>query len=398
MEFYVKPEFRRKGYGTAMFKRIQMLFADHGVKRMYLTADPITGKPFWESLGFVNTSERSPENGQEIYEKRLVDKSVTVKIIKYPDDLILHSIAKKHGEIADKVIRGLTNVISTAHRHSDFFCTILYYDFDEIIGYANFIQSSAETSKWFYTDLWVDTEYRRRGYATEMINTGLRHLSELNAKTLLCSVSPNNEASLCLQKALGFEQVETEPFENFEVDGLRMFKISIPMNFNIVPLTDDFNYVMFICELLTHPSNALTLHLKAIPQNECRQFFKQIRQSLIFDAPDDELNYIIRKGIVPIAWLKLNGLSKDSLWISMLVAHEKFRNLGVGTFALNFTEKFALATKRKHIYISTTEDNIVAQSLYEKAGYVITKEECQQYEDKTEWIRYTFHKEIPFSS
>lgn len=72
MEFYIKPEYRRKGYGRAMVDRLEELFASHGVKRMYLTSDPITGKPFWECLGFVNTNEKSPENNLDIYEKEVI--------------------------------------------------------------------------------------------------------------------------------------------------------------------------------------------------------------------------------------------------------------------------------------------------------------------------------------
>jgi ribosomal protein S18 acetylase RimI-like enzyme len=69
MEFYVKPKFRRLGYGKAMFEHKGDLFGLHGTRRMYLTADPVTGKPFWEAMGFEDTGEISPENKQAIYEK-----------------------------------------------------------------------------------------------------------------------------------------------------------------------------------------------------------------------------------------------------------------------------------------------------------------------------------------
>jgi len=69
MEFYVKPEFRRKGYGKAMFERLEGLFVSHGAKRMYLTSDPVTGRPFWEAMGFECTKEKSPENRLLIFEK-----------------------------------------------------------------------------------------------------------------------------------------------------------------------------------------------------------------------------------------------------------------------------------------------------------------------------------------
>lgn len=73
MEFYVKPDQRRRGYGQRMFHRLENLFRMDGAERMYLTADPITGKPFWEALGFVNTHEKSPENQLDIYEKIISD-------------------------------------------------------------------------------------------------------------------------------------------------------------------------------------------------------------------------------------------------------------------------------------------------------------------------------------
>lgn len=395
MEFFVLPEYRRKGYGKEMYLRLEKLFRQDGVKRMYLTADPVTGKPFWQSMGFVNTGEKSPENNLEIYEKPLFFGSRAIKIIKYPDDDVLSSIVKQHGEIADKVKRGLTHVITTAHYRSDCFCTVMYSD-DEVIGYANFIQSSSEPSKWFYTDLWVASQYRRQGCAAEIVTAGLNYLSELCARTLLCTVDKHNEASLNLQKALGFKQIETQPFEGFEVDadGLIMFRIDIPANYNIVPLADDVNHLLFVCDLLTDPANASALHSERVPDDEIIPFRIAIREKLILEAPEDETNYIIRKGIVPIAWLKLNGFSSDSLWISMLVVHEKYRRLGVGRFALKFAENFALAAGKRHIYIHTSADNMAAQSLYKKAGYSITAEAGQQYGDGSDLIQYTLHKAI----
>lgn len=69
MEFYVVPQYRRQGCGTSMLKHLEQYFAGQGVTQMYLTADPVTGKPFWTAQGFVGKGESSPENGLEILEK-----------------------------------------------------------------------------------------------------------------------------------------------------------------------------------------------------------------------------------------------------------------------------------------------------------------------------------------
>jgi len=69
MEFYVKPDYRRKGYGRIMFRRLEQLFSGHGVKRMYLTTGTASGESFWQAAGFVPTGELSPENKMQIYEK-----------------------------------------------------------------------------------------------------------------------------------------------------------------------------------------------------------------------------------------------------------------------------------------------------------------------------------------
>ena len=68
MEFYIVPRHRRKGFGALMFQRLCSLLATHGVRQIYLTTDPVSGKPFWERLGFVYKGEISPDNEQEIYE------------------------------------------------------------------------------------------------------------------------------------------------------------------------------------------------------------------------------------------------------------------------------------------------------------------------------------------
>lgn len=71
MEFYVKPAYRLKGYGRAMFNRIEEIFITENISNMYLTADSVTGEPFWRKMGFDFYGDISPENNLKILEKEL---------------------------------------------------------------------------------------------------------------------------------------------------------------------------------------------------------------------------------------------------------------------------------------------------------------------------------------
>lgn len=71
MEFYVLPEFRRNGYGKQMYSHLEELLISDGAKGLYLTSDPVTGKPFWLACGYISTGENSPENNLEIFEKEI---------------------------------------------------------------------------------------------------------------------------------------------------------------------------------------------------------------------------------------------------------------------------------------------------------------------------------------
>lgn len=72
MEFFVLPEYRRLGYGRAMFERLQTLFQTDGADKLYLTTDSVSGEQFWQAMGFTPTGEKSPENGDPIYEKEVI--------------------------------------------------------------------------------------------------------------------------------------------------------------------------------------------------------------------------------------------------------------------------------------------------------------------------------------
>lgn len=67
LEFYILPDYRHRGYGKALFQRIETLFLGHGIKKIRLRSYSFTGMPFWESLGFENVDIK-----ERFYEKALI--------------------------------------------------------------------------------------------------------------------------------------------------------------------------------------------------------------------------------------------------------------------------------------------------------------------------------------
>ena len=71
MEFYVAKAYRRREIGRQMVDLCEKFFKDRGAKDIWLTADGVTGIPFWISVGYTDSGELSPENGQKILVKEL---------------------------------------------------------------------------------------------------------------------------------------------------------------------------------------------------------------------------------------------------------------------------------------------------------------------------------------
>ena len=109
----------------------------------------------------------------------------------------------------------------------------------------------------------------------------------------------------------------------------------------------------------------------------------------------DEAHFIIHKGAMPIAWLKLNGISDgETGWISMLAVDPPMQHKGAGKYAIEFSEQFFRLIGKEKVGIHTTDDNIPAQNLYKKCGYEITEYgECTTG-DGMKRMGYTFIKNI----
>lgn len=71
MEFYIRPEYRRKGYGEAFLQHIEDTLCKDGANRFYITPDSVTGIPFWKSMGYEDSGLIDPDNKQPIFIKHI---------------------------------------------------------------------------------------------------------------------------------------------------------------------------------------------------------------------------------------------------------------------------------------------------------------------------------------
>lgn len=71
MEFFVKNTYRRRGVGKELANKCEQFFREKGISNIWLTADAVTGIPFWLANDYSDTGEVSAENNLKIFTKSL---------------------------------------------------------------------------------------------------------------------------------------------------------------------------------------------------------------------------------------------------------------------------------------------------------------------------------------
>ena len=146
-------------------------------------------------------------------------------------------------------------------------------------------------------------------------------------------------------------------------------------------------HIPWVFALRSTPRNKAALHGGDMPLEAWEH---RCQQSL---AHPNEANFIFCHGSTPVAWLKLEDIHEEVLWISMLVVDERYQRQGVGSHAVRFAERYAVGKGVTKIGIRTTTDNVIAHSCYRKLGYVIVEEgDCTNGDGQ---IRrgYSFYKD-----
>lgn len=145
------------------------------------------------------------------------------------------------------------------------------------------------------------------------------------------------------------------------------------------------HHVSFVTQVFTE--NIAILHGVPISVAEWQQ-------CLCVEPDPYEINFIITADGENVAWLKLNGMHKPEICISMLVVAKEYQHMGIGRFAVRFAENYAREQQKTAIEIQTTKDNLAAISCYQKLGYIIEREMCYAVGDGILRDGYQFRKEL----
>jgi hypothetical protein len=127
-------------------------------------------------------------------------------------------------------------------------------------------------------------------------------------------VKSNNIPSRNLQAVLGFSEKPFESFNDFANDGEIMYEIDIPSPLTIIPAT--INEAYFVRILFIQNRDAL---------NDGNITLNEWKEILSVEDPDEK-HFLVCKGAMPIAYMKINGLlNTDIAWISMLFVAKNFQ-------------------------------------------------------------------------
>ncbi|MGN1097501.1 MAG: GNAT family N-acetyltransferase [Clostridia bacterium] len=323
-----------------------------------------------------------------------MNNDIQIQAYEFPSEELIMELARANEGPTDKVFAGVKNCAVVNKMYSDYFAIFARDELGKIVGFAHFIQNENEKSLWFYPDIWVAKPNRRQKIATRLINKGLKKLADKGAKYLYCTVSPKNKASLALQKSLGFQQRHIEKFDYLGLDGLTMFRRPVSGNYRVVPLIPGSMHVVAVRNMLADNETAEALHFQKTDAENRRALFNEINSLFMEAEKAGEFNFIIEKGVVPAAWLKLNGFGNGQAWISILIVAKDFRRCGIGEFAVRFAEEFIKSKEAGTVKLYTTEDNTAAQSLYEKCGYILSGGKKDFADDLTEQTYLLYEKNI----
>lgn len=203
-------------------------------------------------------------------------------------------------------------------------------------------------------EYYVSSEFRHKGYGKAMFEHTVSWYNECFLQPLLLQESHSGRRS-------AFKEPEKDR-RKMDWTFMKRTLIYRILPYSVIPVnSDDAVSVMTF-----YQQNIESLHGKQISLDEWKD--------VLSPNDEDEQNFLVCRGCMSLAWLRINGLfNKDMAWISMLAVSDKHHRQGIGSYAIEFYEKFVKEKGFRQIGVHTTENNIPAQNLYRKCGYDVTE-------------------------
>lgn len=79
-DFYISPEYRRKGFGRTLNEFIESIFKNKGTRTVMLFPDPVNGIPFWQSMEYHDTGFHQGWGHYFVYIKHLITNEYSAQI------------------------------------------------------------------------------------------------------------------------------------------------------------------------------------------------------------------------------------------------------------------------------------------------------------------------------
>lgn len=209
MGVYIKPEYRRQGYGRELYRHIENVLKNDGAPKVYLTPDGVTGEPFWSAIGFKNSGKFDPDDKKYIYIKKVYEQAERYSVIsvKRKDDI------RFIADIYDKNIEALHG---EKIKYDQWLDILTANDPDE----AHFLICRGETPcAWLKINgledadigwismLVVEPVFQRMGVGTYAVGFAEDLLKEKGKQQIGVQTTSDNIPALELYKKFGFEIV-----------------------------------------------------------------------------------------------------------------------------------------------------------------------------------------------
>lgn len=391
---YVDERARGCGCGKLILDHAKYEAAGLGFGKVYIATDHIG---FYEKYGFreIGLDIYTWGRAAKLYE---ADTYSDIRFERYsrtnpmPDYLLLEDAKLRWGESSEnpaKLLQQMKYLDVFSDNPAQSFVLTAFKN-NIFAGRLSVVQNPDNRLNWYIGDLNVKKDFRRRGIAKKLLTKAIDMIkTKANGGTYIYSnIDGDNEPSRRLFASLGFiDSGEFMPFWRLEKSDERTTHILFLDNDLTVGCVKEKAHFEAVSRIYSR--NIKPLHGCEISLEEW--------ETILSASDIDEAQFLIYKGSLPAAWLKINGLENEGKgWISMLVVEPMFQGKGVGGFAVKFAEDFLRFKGKNRVSICTSKDNIAACRLYKKCGYAIAEDREFEAGDGVKRKGVVFEKNINY--